>query len=403
MTQTLLDQSRKHVWLVWALAATLLVIGVFAARLTVWAHPAGTVGMHLSATSAGSTSANVGMNVSVNIVLHDVPEPISGYNFQVDYNGTALTRTTGTTAACIAPFGGVPPSGSGPPPYAAGCASLASTPETTTICSPGPCTLATLVLTCNQGGMHLLDLTDSAAYADANRNEVLVPPFDISVTCVGPTSTPTITATRTPTPLAPTATFTPVPSTATFTPVPPAATFTPQPATATFTPVPATATPTFTPAPPTATFTPAPPTATFTPVPPTATFTPVPPTATFTPEPPTSTSTATFTPAPPTATFTPAPPTATFTPAPPTATFTPAPPTNTPAPATATRTPTPTVTPGGNPCANADVDDDGDIDVRDLVAVAQHLGKKGRGNLQYDVNRDGKVDLADLLTVFKCR
>jgi hypothetical protein len=273
--------------------------------------------MHLSATSAGSTTANVGMNVNVNIVLHDVPVPISGYNFNVEYNATSLTRTTGTTAACIAPFGGVPPSASGPPPYRGACASLAPTTETTTICSPGPCTLATLVLICNQDGTFLLDLTDSAAYADPDRHAVLVPPFDINVTCVGP-STPT-----------------PLPATATFTPEPPTATFTPDPG-------PATATPTVT-------------------ATPTATFTPVPPT---------------------------------------TATFTPAPATATP---TVTSTPTSTATPGGDRCANADVDHDGDIDVRDLVAVAQHLGKMGRGDLRYDVNRDGKVDPADLLIVNECR
>jgi len=49
------------------------------------------------------------------------------------------------------------------------------------------------------------------------------------------------------------------------------------------------------------------------------------------------------------------------------------------------------------------VDGDGDVDVRDLVGVAHHLGKKGRGNLQYDVNRDGKVDVVDLLIVNRCR
>ena len=113
------------------------------------------------------------------------------------------------------------------------------------------------------------------------------------------TNTPLPTATNTPLPPtatntpAPTATNTPVPPTATNTPVPtatntplPTATNTPLP-TATNTPVPptatATATKTNTPVLPTATFTPVPPTATNTPVSATATNTPVAPTKTNTP------------------------------------------------------------------------------------------------------------------------
>ena len=113
------------------------------------------------------------------------------------------------------------------------------------------------------------------------------------------TNTPVPTATNTPLPPtatntpAPTATNTPVPPTATNTPVPtatntplPTATNTPLP-TATNTPVPptatATATKTNTPVLPTATFTPVPPTATNTPVSATATNTPVAPTKTNTP------------------------------------------------------------------------------------------------------------------------
>ena len=162
------------------------------------------------------------------------------------------------------------------------------------------------------------------------------------------TSTPSSTATRTFTALPPTATFT---NTRTVTPtttmtLTPTNTWTVTPtntATATATFVPPSATFTFTAVPPTGTFTSVPP-GTNTPVPPTITpqntatrtvtptntATAVPPTATFTlTSTPSNTATRTFTDVPPTATFTftptVVPPTATmtFTTVPPTATFTP--------------------------------------------------------------------------------
>jgi hypothetical protein len=74
--------------------------------------------------------------------------------------------------------------------------------------------------------------------------------------------------------------------------------------------------------------------------------------------------------------------------------------TNTP---TNTPTRTPTRTPDtGDICDRADVDGDGDVDVRDVVAVAHQLGKKNP-DLRYDVTRDGKVNARDLLAVIACR
>jgi hypothetical protein len=42
------------------------------------------------------------------------------------------------------------------------------------------------------------------------------------------------------------------------------------------------------------------------------------------------------------------------------------------------------------------------VNVKDLVLVALHLGKKHNHNLKYDVNGDGKVGVADLLIVIRC-
>ena len=54
-------------------------------------------------------------------------------------------------------------------------------------------------------------------------------------------------------------------------------------------------------------------------------------------------------------------------------------------------TPEPPPTPG-------DVNDDGIVDIRDLVLVAGQLGQSGEG-LKADMNGDGKVDILDLVTV----
>ena len=239
-----------------------------------------------------------------------------------------------------------------------------------------------------------------------------------------PTATPTDTVvppTSTDTPQ-PTATFT---NTPTNTAVPPSATFT---STATSTPAPPTATftntPTSTPVPPSATFTS---TATSTPVPPSATFTstptntPVPPSATFT-------STATSTPVPASATFTstltstPVQPSATFTntptntPVPPSATSTVvATATNTPAPAaTATAVVTRTVAPTRTVVATrtavpatatpaphrrcADVNGNGRVDVRDVLAIVRHLGSH---SARHDIDGDGRVDWYDVMIAIR--
>ena len=42
---------------------------------------------------------------------------------------------------------------------------------------------------------------------------------------------------------------------------------------------------------------------------------------------------------------------------------------------------------------------DGRVDVRDLIAVARHLGSH---KAKYDVNGDGRVDLRDLRIVLDC-
>ena len=154
--------------------------------------------------------------------------------------------------------------------------------------------------------------------------------------------------------------------------------------------IPATNTPTDTPVAPTETPTNTPPpTATATP---TETATQVPTvTPTNTPIPPTDT------PVPPT--NTPIPPT--NTPVPPT--NTPAPPTNTAAPSatrTATQTPTATPTAGPTPPPSgcADLDGDGRVTVRDVLAEGIAV-LFGRNNPRYDINNDGRVNLVDLLIV----
>ena len=45
-----------------------------------------------------------------------------------------------------------------------------------------------------------------------------------------------------------------------------------------------------------------------------------------------------------------------------------------------------------------DVNDDGLVDIRDLVMISQNLGQRGQG-VRGDVNKDGKVDILDLVRV----
>jgi len=218
-----------------------------------------------------------------------------------------------------------------------------------------------------------------------------------------PTNTP-IPPTATNTPIPPTATNTPVPPTATNTTVPPTATHTstntPIPPTATNTPVPPTATPTNTPVPPTntPTNTPVPPTSTptNTPVPPTntPTNTPVPPTNS-----PTNTPTNTSVPTTNSPTNTPIPPTntPTNTPVPPTATNT-ATPTNT-AVSTATRTPSPTATPTADRCA--DIDGNGRVNSGDLLKFVKYVLRHRPYDARYDINRDGLLNVRDVIAVVR--
>lgn len=149
--------------------------------------------------------------------------------------------------------------------------------------------------------------------------------------------------------------------------------------------------------------------ATATPVPPTPTTEPPTATATVVPSTSTPVPTATSTSEPPTATATAIPststPTATSTTEPPTATATVVPSTSTPVPtATSTSIPPPTATrpPVGDVCESADLDDDGDVDTRDLVQIAKQLGRRPY-DVRLDLNNDGKVKATDLLIVIRCR
>jgi Tol biopolymer transport system component len=227
----------------------------------------------------------------------------------------------------------------------------------------------------------------------------------IALVCPAPeaTATPTPTSTLPPTN---TPTNTPIPptDTPTNTPILPTDTPTNTPApptdTPTNTPVPPTDTPTNTPVPPTdtPTNTPVPPTdtPTNTPVPPTdtPTHTPVPPTdtPTHTPVPPTDTPTNTPLPPTDTPTNTPVPPTdtPTNTPVPPTDT-----PTNTPAPPTSTPTQTPT--PTGILCG--DLNGDGRVNSGDILRVLLRVVFHRPYVALYDVDQDGDVDIQDVLAV----
>jgi hypothetical protein len=58
----------------------------------------------------------------------------------------------------------------------------------------------------------------------------------------------------------------------------------------------------------------------------------------------------------------------------------------------------PTLSPTPAPAGcREDVSRDGRVDVRDLIGVARHIGK--RYNARYDVNGDGKVNVFDLIVV----
>ena len=46
---------------------------------------------------------------------------------------------------------------------------------------------------------------------------------------------------------------------------------------------------------------------------------------------------------------------------------------------------------------------DGDLDAKDVVAVAHHLGNKKGYNANADVNGDGAVTVKDLHIVIDCR
>jgi len=215
------------------LAAVTVALGMFLfggslrSEETVYGHAPGNLGMDVS-----SASVALGADATVTIVLHDVPaNQMTGYNLSVSYPAAALTRKAPTTSSCMLGFSGPHSGATGLPPYSAGCADLANPPVPVSNCSPGPCTLATIVFTCNQGGVHALDLdATSAAYGDAARNEIIIADpigpnggggaaTDGSINCMAPpTSTPTRTLTPTLTPTAtPTITETPTP---TFTPTP---------------------------------------------------------------------------------------------------------------------------------------------------------------------------------------
>ena len=68
-----------------------------------------------------------------------------------------------------------------------------------------------------------------------------------------------------------------------------------------------------------------------------------------------------------------------------------------PQPAPATATASATVTPAS---CTGDVNGDGKVNVIDLVAVTQHLGKRPP-DLRFDVNHDGKLNSLDLILVVK--
>lgn len=75
--------------------------------------------------------------------------------------------------------------------------------------------------------------------------------------------------------------------------------------------------------------------------------------------------------------------------------------TSTPAPtATATSTAVPTATSTPAPVACADVTGDGRVTIRDLVAVAEHMGRR-RYDPRYDLNHDGRITVADLFLVLR--
>lgn len=70
--------------------------------------------------------------------------------------------------------------------------------------------------------------------------------------------------------------------------------------------------------------------------------------------------------------------------------------------ATVTNTPTPTPKP---PCIG-DVNDDGIVDVRDLVLVAGHMGSHvgdRRYDPRFDLNHDGRINVHDLMIVLRRR
>jgi plastocyanin len=74
--------------------------------------------------------------------------------------------------------------------------------------------------------------------------------------------------------------------------------------------------------------------------------------------------------------------------------------------ATATTMDTPTPTPTPKPSCLGDVDGDRDVDTRDLVLVARHMGSHAGGRRydpRFDLSHDGRVNVVDLLIVLKRR
>jgi hypothetical protein len=155
----------------------------------------------------GSASATVGgFPVSVDITLEGVPPPgQTGYQFDLVYDDTALTRWATSTSTCIDGELYHLPLATGPSPYSALCENLPHPGTPHADCSPAPCTLATVSFQCQTLGTFSLNLDDTtSAYADPVTG-VPVPNLDGVIAC-GPavgTPVPTVIPTATPTPVPP--------------------------------------------------------------------------------------------------------------------------------------------------------------------------------------------------------